>query len=540
MSIRRAVTHFIFQALMALCLINYRFLAWKEYILLFMVLLAIILSYSSYGKILTVKGRWRVSVLQVLFYIVLVLLSAFPVADNPAFKSSIWFPGWVGILITGAIFISGILAVKWVFESKKHENGERAEGKEASGILFEFFVAVLLILIIITVLTVLVEWIFLPDNLRGAKIGMPLLLVLINSVILILVSWRVFHDEGPRPSNLWKILVPEDYRVHFAVFLSILCVYGIYATGRVLLAEWEAGEAFGAKDNKKAESALLAEQKYNAVLKLDALEKRTAERLGVIYSSTGRFNEATECYKNILAKEPGDVPTRIKMIQLEALKGNFNEANNYLNTLQDLKSDKSAINRLNGLLDCCPYYIDGQNYLGRMFLQAGDDARAMLKFQKVLEKQPENLIALGTLADLYEKLGLISDAHMLRKRMILVMGGEKDKDGQVCELGPFSECDLKIQLYPGAWRATLTVFLGANSEIPQTLKLWVDGMLVSVIGIVGTSPRNYEAYFRITEAGIHKMKLFFEENRSQVQSNSIETRPCQMKIESVMFRYVDK
>jgi len=87
MSIRRAVTHFIFQALMVLCLINYRFLAWKEYILLFMVLLAIILSYSGYGKILTFKGRWNVSVMQVLFYIVLVLLCAFPVADNPAFKS---------------------------------------------------------------------------------------------------------------------------------------------------------------------------------------------------------------------------------------------------------------------------------------------------------------------------------------------------------------------------------------------------------------------------------------------------------------------
>jgi hypothetical protein len=536
MTTLRKILHLLFQVLLVLCLANYRYLAWKESLLLFFTGIAAAVSYSRYGRIMLVPGgRFGISVMHLLFFIALFFMTAFPVALGPGLASWKAFPPPLGLDVTVLICAAGLCVLLLGFVGKKVPRAG-GEGDENGGETGEFMVAILLTLIVAGAITIGAEWLFLPGNVRGVRMDSRFLVVAANSVVLLFVCARVFLDPADsRPPGISGRIVVSDYRPAFIALLMLLSAWGFYGTGRVLLAEWEAGKAYGARDYERAETALRTLESYNSVLRFGALERRTLERLGELYLSTGRNKEASDCFKKMLSVDPTDVLATVKMIQIEASRGDFKGASALFEGAELLPSDIKGIRRLDTLLECCPSYVDGQYRLGLLFMKHGEVGRAAGKFAAVTRYQPSNMMALERYAELMEKRGDGAAAAEARGRMAFSTDAWEIGGGV---LKPLADDFIKVELSPGLWNLTFEVTASMPVDSTPRIKVRLEDSPASEVIVGPGSPGNGTAAIRTGKWGAQAVHFLLVFDRPS--ATPPDGPPFTVSIRNVRFTWAGK
>lgn len=152
------------------------------------------------------------------------------------------------------------------------------------------------------------------------------------------------------------------------------------------------------------------------------LEKQQAndfERLrllGSLYEETGRMKLALTTYKQALAKNPNDVSTRVKVVQLLQIQGELD----------------AAIKEYEALIRAAPRNPDFVFQLAEALIQQGDRARALAQLKRLEARSHDDEEILAALADFYERVEEGERALALLKRLTEV--GSRDPR-HVVELG---------------------------------------------------------------------------------------------------------
>ena len=103
----------------------------------------------------------------------------------------------------------------------------------------------------------------------------------------------------------------------------------------------------------------------------------------------GRLSDAEKTYKDILSEQPDDMQVLYGLAVLLLQQGKIKDAIFYLRILEK----KEPTN---------PEYL---NALGSAQLQSGEFIFAKESFEKALDTQPNNVLALSNLGTLFYKLG---------------------------------------------------------------------------------------------------------------------------------------
>ncbi|MBI5527230.1 MAG: hypothetical protein HY897_12920 [Deltaproteobacteria bacterium] len=537
----RQLTHFLFHVLLILSLLNYRYLGWKEYILVLLVAAAAATSYTRFGDVLRQPGWTGLTVLQTLFLVVLFFLTAFPVAGSPIRGDLAAWSHTPGAWMTAAILALGAFSFLSRFVERPPPAPGAADRGPDQGIFGGFLVAVLLTVIVMGAITIGVEWLFLPGNVRGARMDVSLLLVAVNSLVLVIASRRVFADsDGRRGTGPLGIFVVGDYRPQFLVLLALLAAWGGYSSARVLLAEWRAGEAYGAKDYPRAQEFLESVRRHNTVLKFTALERRTFERQGEIFFSAGKLEEAARAYRAMLAMDPADFLPTIRLAQIEAVRGNYDAAARHVQDAGLQQRTLKAVARLDKLLDCCPDFVEGQFLLGMAYLQKGSDESAAAKFALALGRNPAHVPVLGVFSELCERQGRAGEAAELRERMVLRVDAAAWQGPRGGSLTWYGGAAIEVDLAPGAWRAELAASAAPKNGAWPRIRLRVDGVVAAELTVASGDERTYEVFFRVKDAGRHAISFSHEAYDPPGSAYGGEAGAATVQLGSAVIRWIDR
>ena len=146
---------------------------------------------------------------------------------------------------------------------------------------------------------------------------------------------------------------------------------------------------------------LAAAAAYRNARLLAPSDPRWAYDLGLLYQDLGRFEEALAQFGDVLAIEPGDLPSLIRSGDVELKLGRPPGARHFFRRALALSPESAAAH-------------DG---LGRAAAATGDHAAAVRHFEKALEIQPQAGAVHYALAIAYRRLGDLERArHHLELR----------------------------------------------------------------------------------------------------------------------------
>jgi len=138
--------------------------------------------------------------------------------------------------------------------------------------------------------------------------------------------------------------------------------------------------------------------------------------LGSLYEETGRMKEALATYKQALGKNPRDIGTRVKVVQLLQIQGELD----------------AAIREYEALIRAAPRNPDFVFQLAEALIQQGDRARALAQLKKLEARSLRDEEILAALADFYERVEETGRALDVLKRLTEI--GSNDPR-HVVELG---------------------------------------------------------------------------------------------------------
>ena len=138
--------------------------------------------------------------------------------------------------------------------------------------------------------------------------------------------------------------------------------------------------------------------------------------LGGLYEESGRVDKALTTYRAALAREPGDVATRLKVVSLLEAQGALDE----------------AVREYEGLIRAAPRNPDYVFRLVSVLMQRGDRVRALEELRKLEARSTGDEDTLAALVELYERLGEKDKSLALLERL----AGTGGRDPQhLVELG---------------------------------------------------------------------------------------------------------
>jgi tetratricopeptide (TPR) repeat protein len=155
------------------------------------------------------------------------------------------------------------------------------------------------------------------------------------------------------------------------------------------------------------------------VARLEKAGARGAEELrllATLYEEAGRIDKALATHKKVLALEPSDVGTRLKVVSLLEAQGSL----------------EAAIKEYESLIRAAPRNPDYVFRLVGALLERGDRARALAELGKLEARSGNEEDILSALVEYYEKIGEKDRSVMLLER--LAASGTRDPQHLV-ELG---------------------------------------------------------------------------------------------------------
>jgi tetratricopeptide (TPR) repeat protein len=139
-------------------------------------------------------------------------------------------------------------------------------------------------------------------------------------------------------------------------------------------------------------------------LELDPLHVKSHARLGMLYYYMNNYSLAENSYRTTLAINPGDYNTRYNLGELLYVKGD---------TVAALKEFTSVLHQK-------PDHNDANFRVGLISMRNNMYKEAISYFEKILQKDPANIRVILQAAVSYEKIGLLSDALTMYKRIVSI------------------------------------------------------------------------------------------------------------------------
>lgn len=139
-------------------------------------------------------------------------------------------------------------------------------------------------------------------------------------------------------------------------------------------------------------------------LELDPLHVKSHARLGMLYYYMNNYSFAENSYRTTLALNPGDYNTRYNLGELLYIKGD---------TITALKEFTSVLHQK-------PDHNDANFRVGLISMRNNMYKEAIGYFEKILQKDPDNIRVILQTAVSYEKIGLLSDALTMYKRIVSI------------------------------------------------------------------------------------------------------------------------
>jgi len=180
----------------------------------------------------------------------------------------------------------------------------------------------------------------------------------------------------------------------------------------------------------------MSQENYNAALELArgavALQPNNMwyqVQLAGIYKAKGMIDQACEVYKNLASLFPERDDFYYIQAELFTSVEKYEEALEVYQRLEKkigvteavcikkqalyilLGKRKNAYSELNKLIKRFPYKIENYGLLADMYLQDGDDEKALEQYHKIIEIAPENGLVHFYLAEYYRKEKLKDKAH---------------------------------------------------------------------------------------------------------------------------------
>ena len=161
-----------------------------------------------------------------------------------------------------------------------------------------------------------------------------------------------------------------------------------------------------------------AERDFGFANQLDPKGQYGSAGLGVLYTDTGRAEEASAVLRQRLQKEPSDATLSYLLAQALTREGaapgssEFREAQEAL-----VKATRTR-----------PGFVAAHTALGKLLRQSGDEARALAEFELALKLDGSDRTALNQLAALLRRAGRVQEAEQAAAtlRELVVGSGAKD------------------------------------------------------------------------------------------------------------------
>ncbi len=177
------------------------------------------------------------------------------------------------------------------------------------------------------------------------------------------------------------------------------------------------------------------------VAELEQRGDTSADRLrllGRLYEETGNMERALAAYRRALQKNPGDVETRLKVVQLLELQGDLDAAVKEYDELVRKAPDDAALT---------------QRFV-ELLLQRGERTRALSQLDRLERSARGDQDTLVVLIDFYERIGESDRAE----KLLLRLSGQNVRDpSHLIELGSRHYRDGKRDEAKQTWRRILTV-----------------------------------------------------------------------------------
>jgi len=184
----------------------------------------------------------------------------------------------------------------------------------------------------------------------------------------------------------------------------------------------------------KGDSAALVKMKKAVALRPDNATYR--ERLAIGYINNSKYAEAREVYEGLCKNDPSRTDVLRILLKLYGIEKDYDNMIGVIERIeeQDGATEQTALakmsvysaqgkkaeelNVLKSLAAKHPYDMSYRVMTGNWLLQNGDMAEALAEYTKVLETEPENVMAQMSMLDYYKAAGQDSLAGMLREKML--------------------------------------------------------------------------------------------------------------------------
>lgn len=184
----------------------------------------------------------------------------------------------------------------------------------------------------------------------------------------------------------------------------------------------------------KGDSAALATMKRATELNPGNATYR--ERLAVGYINNSRYKEAREVYEELYANDPSRTDVLRILFKLYGIEKDYDNMIRTIDLLeeQDGATEQTALTKMNvyalqgkkdeelnvlrSLSEKHPYDMNYRVMIGNWLLQNGYSEEAHQEYSKVLETEPENVMAQMSMLDYYKAVGQDSLAGTLREKML--------------------------------------------------------------------------------------------------------------------------
>lgn len=152
----------------------------------------------------------------------------------------------------------------------------------------------------------------------------------------------------------------------------------------------------------------LAQEEYKKAVKLEPVNARFLNNLGYSYFLAGDDKQAIKWYTKALRFTPGDKRIHNNLGLAYGRKGDFKQAH---------ASFVKAVGEQGAHLN-----------LGYIYSQQGRYQQAIEQFELALRAQPNSLVAINSLAQLYDRVGRVREAALLNEQYRKLMAGGAQRD----------------------------------------------------------------------------------------------------------------